>query len=131
MTKVEITQIGTGNHWLVDAPYYDSTAKIEIPAGFKTDLASIPRILWSIIAPFELSLAAPIVHDYLYNHAGLATNTSEGLIVFTRKEADVLLYKIALREGVKQWRCNCAYYAVRLVAWIVWRRNKASNVTKK
>ena len=38
-----------------------------IPKGFKTDLASIPRILWSIFPPQKSEFVTPsILHDYMY-----------------------------------------------------------------
>jgi len=39
-----------------------------IPAGFKSDGATIPRLLWWFIPPFKPKyLPAVIVHDYLCN----------------------------------------------------------------
>lgn len=38
-----------------------------IPKGFRTDLASIPRILWPIFPPHKAEFVTPsIVHDYMY-----------------------------------------------------------------
>lgn len=39
---------------------------IIIPKGFKTDLKSVPNILWSIVSPYGDFLLAVIIHDYLY-----------------------------------------------------------------
>lgn len=36
-----------------------------IPTGFVTDLASIPRIFWPILAPFWSYAKASVLHDYL------------------------------------------------------------------
>ena len=33
--------------------------------GMKTDLASVPRIVWNIIAPWDVARAA-VIHDHLY-----------------------------------------------------------------
>ncbi len=39
---------------------------IEIPAGYQTNGANIPRIFWSIVPPFKPKyLPAVIVHDFL------------------------------------------------------------------
>lgn len=41
--------------------------KYTIPKSFKTDLASIPRVLWSIYSPLDSKTIIPaILHDYLY-----------------------------------------------------------------
>ena len=42
-----------------------TTRTITVPKGYVTDLASVPRICWSFIAPFDVARAA-IVHDLLY-----------------------------------------------------------------
>jgi hypothetical protein len=43
----------------------NKTESITVPTGFITDLASTPRLLWNVIAPFDVARAA-IVHDLLY-----------------------------------------------------------------
>ncbi len=40
---------------------------INIPKGFRTDLSSSPRILWSIFPPYGDFLIAALIHDYLYS----------------------------------------------------------------
>ena len=44
---------------------YLNGEKLKIRKGFLFDLASIPRPLWTLIAPFELSIVAPLVHDFI------------------------------------------------------------------
>jgi hypothetical protein len=39
--------------------------KITCKKGMKTDLASVPRIVWNIIAPWDVARAA-VIHDHLY-----------------------------------------------------------------
>ena len=39
--------------------------EVTVPAGYITDLASVPRIAWAVIAPFDVARAA-VVHDILY-----------------------------------------------------------------
>ena len=38
---------------------------IDVPAGFKTDFASIPKFLWSFLTPLGLYLKAAVLHDYI------------------------------------------------------------------
>lgn len=79
--------------------------KYVIPKGFKTDLASIPRILWPIIAPQYSGFIAPsILHDYLYrcnNHV-------------TRLYADEVLYSALIVENVTAFTASKFFLAVRL-----------------
>lgn len=110
--------------WRLDQPYslaFDDY-RIRIPAGFEFDLASVPRPLWWLIAPFELSIAAPLIHDFLYRSAG---RPPAGTVVpprtFTRAQADRLFLEIMRREHVAAWRRKLAYLAVRLFGSFWWR----------
>ena len=52
--------------WIVTEPLVYITKQgesISVPAGFPTDLASIPRPLWWILPPTGDYLPATIVHD--------------------------------------------------------------------
>ena len=85
--------------------------------GFRSDLASIPRLFWAIIASFELSLLAPIMHDLIYRSGGRVILphgevTPTGRI-FERKEADDLFLELMTRAKVSYWKRNVAYLAVR------------------
>ena len=49
----------------VDIKSTPSTLLITAPVGYETDLASIPRITWNIISPWDVARAA-VIHDVLY-----------------------------------------------------------------
>ena len=94
--------------------------------GFKTDLASIPRLLWGFIASFELSLVAPIVQDLIYGSAGTVA-LPDGEVTpadkrFDRKEADDLFLELMTRSKVAYWKRNVAYLAVRAFGGSSWRQ---------
>lgn len=79
-----------------------------IPKNFDTDLASIPKGAWFIMAPFHASLIRPaIVHDWFYR------KTCD----FTRYETDLIFYYMLKNEGVSTTRASIMYYAVRLFGW--------------
>lgn len=92
---------------------YDINIKIEdnvytIPNGFKTDLASIPRIAWQVMTPAHSSLIRPaIVHDWFYR------KTCD----FNRKDTDLIFYHMLRNDGVGLFRASIMYYAVRLWGW--------------
>ena len=94
------------------------------PKGYKFDLASIPRPLWSIIAPFELSTLAPLFHDLIYEFKG--NMPSDDYISpfpfrrFVQKDADDLFFRLMVAEGVSRWKRNAAYVAVRSAGWTYW-----------
>jgi hypothetical protein len=68
-----VTYSGNGR-WRLEAPYTytDGETAITIPASFDFDLSSVPRIFWPLVAPFELSIVAPLVHDFLCRYTGQA-----------------------------------------------------------
>jgi len=112
--------------WRLEHAYALNTQAhtIVVPAHFEFDLASVPRALWWLIAPFELSIAAPLVHDFLYHCAG---QPPAGCVRppkrFTRLETDAVFRETMDKEGVSQWRCAAAYRAVRCFGMWSWGRD--------
>jgi hypothetical protein len=85
--------------------------KITVPAGFKTDFASVPRLFWRIIPPWGRYSAAAVVHDYLYE-----TNSVD------RAEADQIFLELMKRLGVPLWKRQLMYRAVRIGGWLPWKK---------
>ncbi len=78
---------------------------IVVPEGFKTDLASIPRILWSVFPPQYSKYVYPaIVHDFMYE-TGLTK---------TRKEADDIFYNLLVNNKVTKPVAFIMWVSVRL-----------------
>ena len=120
-----VTYIGPGNLWRLemDYQYQDGSNLITVPEGFEFDLASIPRAFWWLVSPFELSIAAPLLHDFLYAHKGDPPPGSiEPSRAYTRKQADQLFRRVMEFEGVAAWRRGLAYAAVRSFGWIGWKK---------
>jgi len=117
-----LTWIGDGRWRLeTDYAYRDGEAVITAPAGFQFDLSSVPRVLWWLIAPFELSIAAPLLHDFLYLYgASPPAGSIEPPRTYTRAEADRLFYGIMRAEGVPGWRRMLSLAAVRLFGQNAW-----------
>tara|TARA_Y100001963_G_C6746542_1_gene431897 strand:+ start:721 stop:1197 length:477 start_codon:yes stop_codon:yes gene_type:complete len=98
------------------------TGKVSCEKGMITDLASTPRILWNLIAPWDVARAA-IIHDHLY--AALRgyyseRDTNENWSYITWKNGKELADKIFLM-GMKSadpkvpcWKIYPAYWAVHL-----------------
>jgi hypothetical protein len=98
--------------WSPDPSHQSRLATVEVPAGFVTDFASIPRMFWSILPPDGAYTYPAIVHDYLYW-------TQDR----TRETADEILY-----VGMKEFRVSEAtattiYKAVRLGGGSAWNGN--------
>lgn len=119
-----VTFIGPGNVWRLEQPYpyQDSDHTITVPEGFRFDLASVPRIFWGLISPFDLSVVAPLLHDYLYKNGGNPPGAIEPPMAYTRAQADELFRRVMEVEGVATWRRNSAYLAVRAFGRWAWRR---------
>jgi hypothetical protein len=109
--------------WRLEETYsYSHTGhQITVPAGYKFNLASVPRLFWFLIAPFELSIAAPLIHDFLYDYRGVPPDGSiTPPKTYSRKEADGIFREIMEKENVVGWRRFFAYWAVRLFGWFAW-----------
>lgn len=95
-------------HICNDIKFIINKKKFFIPSKFKTDLASIPKIAWPIMAPSHSSLIRPaIVHDWFYRMT----------CDFNRKETDQIFYYMLKNEGVSTLKASFMYYAVRLFGW--------------
>lgn len=86
----------------------DDHGLITVPAGFKTDFASI-RVLHNIFLFVLYALLAgygnyaATVHDWLYTAGPL-----------TRKQADAVLYRGLRAEGIARWRAWLFWSGVRI-----------------
>lgn len=76
---------------------------VTVPVGFKSDLASIPRVFWSIYPPFGKYNGAVIIHDYLYTTKILPRNLS-----------DDILFEQMKSDGVDTFTCVLFYITVRI-----------------
>ncbi len=84
-------------------PGDDKSDVTEVPAGFITDLASVPRIFRVLLPPDGRYAKAAIIHDYLYDNA-----------LRTKKEADRVFLEGMKVLGVPKWKRLVMYCAVRL-----------------
>lgn len=89
--------------WHVEVRGFEFT----VPAGARTDGASIPRMLWRVCGhPLETPrVYAATLHDWLYGG---------GAGGITRKEADECYYALLRHFGVAGWRAKIEYWALRM-----------------
>jgi hypothetical protein len=109
--------------WRLEAAYgyFDDPNQITVPNQFAFDLASVPRPFWWLIAPFELSIAAPLLHDFLYRYQGKPPGSAvDPPRTYSRRETDLLFRTIMTQEGVPAWRRAAAYRAVRWFGAAAW-----------
>ena len=80
------------------------TPEVTVPCGFKTDGASVPRILQNIFPAVYKYFPACIIHDYMYS----------GLLPNTKRQADDLFDTNLKRLGISSWYRIPMVAAVRL-----------------
>lgn len=96
----------------------DNNGRVTCKTGMKTDLASVPRIAWAVIAPWDVARAA-VIHDHLYAVLRSYYN-SEGMNKKTWRRARKLSDKVFLwgmksaDPKVSVFKIYSAYWSVRL-----------------
>ena len=113
--------------YVVGAPYAVSyklrgetgTRKITVPKGMLTDLASVPRAAWALVAPVGPHLEASIAHDFLYiawQDLGREARDAD------RSFADNIMHAGMVEAGVDRSQIVMIYSAVRAFGGQVYRK---------
>ncbi len=84
-----------------------------VPAGFVTDLASVPDIAEPLLPRNGEYSTAAIIHDYLYWTQSC-----------TREQADNLMSIVMKETGVAPWKALLIYGAVRLAGQRAWDQDR-------
>ena len=93
---------------------------VEVPAGYETNLASVPRLLWPIFPPFGVYNRAAVIHDYLLDQGG------------HRFLADAIFRECMAILGVPWYRRVAMFYAVRMYSiWVTWRKRNGVRRTSR
>ena len=66
--------------WKPDQPETAGHGNISVPKGFVTDLASIPRLFWTIFPPAAAYSYPAIIHDYLYWFQPCSRETADNIL---------------------------------------------------
>lgn len=108
---------GTSKRWQLSAPFEFVADGIayQVPAGFYTDFASVPRFLHPLLNPYELG-CGPIPHDFGY-FTGL----------MSQSYWDEVFAACMALDGISWWRRVAAYNAVRTFGGFVFRRYRQHN----
>jgi hypothetical protein len=105
------------DNWILtqDFWYDEHGERKKIPRGFVTDLASIPKIFWNLISPWELGDTGPLKHDWRYR------NGIDG----TQKDADDGLMEDMKADNVPKWKRDLAYAMLREFGRSSWNSRSA------
>ena len=92
--------------------------KITVRKDFVTDLASVPRMCWAFVAPWDVARAA-IIHDLLYKrirqYRGAGGKYKK--IIKEAKKASDNVFHMAMKDAeppIAGWKIAAAYYSVRM-----------------
>jgi hypothetical protein len=96
-----------------------TTDEITVPAGFVTDLASIPRWAWTILPPDGPWVKAAVIHDFLYQTKGTGVwkghpSGDTRPTPYTRAQADGILREAMEDRQVGPVARNIIWAAVRV-----------------
>lgn len=116
VTPLDLRHIGERQFELTKVLIYRDSRGVlwEVPAGFKTDLASVPRIAWYLFPPSGDYAAAAALHDYL--------TAMLPKIKLSQKVADSLFLEAMKTAGTSALRRYPIYWSVRVFA--VFRNTK-------
>ena len=106
-----------GHDIVVYLPLDDSglLKRFVIEKGFRSDLGSIPRLFWAIIAPFEIGVIDAITHDWSYKNQ-----------IDCRAWCDWVLLKAMRDNKIAWWKRKSVYGLVRTYGRKAWNRHAAN-----
>ena len=110
------------NIWQLDEPYsyvLGTGCLVTVPAGFRTNFGTVPRVFWRLISPAEMREAA-LIHDYLSNEHQGCQPSEIPKSGYSRWIADAVLYEVLADMDIagpsRRW---LVFRAVR--AWAIWK----------
>ncbi len=127
-----VSPLPDGRTWIIRKKFgygigtENSNTYIDVPIGFMTDFASVPRLLWAIIPQWGTYGNAAVIHDYCYCHQHITIKknrqiTEKGI---TRKRADEIFFEAMGVLKVPFYYRYPMYWAVRAFGWHRWRFNE-------
>lgn len=93
----------------------DTVGLIQVPPGFLTDLASVPRLPLMFLLFGSTATRPAVVHDWLYDRQRV-----EGRAI-TRAQADDVFCEASDADGQPAWRSRVMWSGVRAGGWAHWR----------
>lgn len=91
---------------------FDYHFEFEIPQGYLTDGATVPRFLWSFVPLWDECTMPVVIHDYLCNERLITINNQPRYI--DRVTADNLFLAAMEFQGISKMKRFIIYNSVRL-----------------
>jgi uncharacterized protein DUF1353 len=85
---------------------------VDVPTGFVTDFASIPRLFWSMLRPDGEYAYAAVIHDFLYWTQTRSREEADSIFLLAMKDFDIAevtvttIYDAVRIGGGKAWKEN-------------------------
>lgn len=105
-----------GTNWFLTQPLRyqipGGQAIVEVPVGFQTDFASIPRPFWSILPKWGKYGPAAVAHDFLYWDQRCTREQADAVLLLAMAESQVnpvhraLIYRAVRWGGAIGWKAN-------------------------
>jgi hypothetical protein len=105
MTSLQVEHTDEGEWRLLSPLVYrsDIAGQIEVPQGYVTDFASVPRLPMVYLLAGDTAHEAAVIHDWLY-----------ALGTVARSVADDVFREAAAASGVAWWRRWMLWLGVRV-----------------
>jgi hypothetical protein len=102
-----VAVVEDGDHWRLIKPliYEAARERFVVPAGFRTDFASVPRVLTWLVPRTGKHNRAAVLHDWLTRQPDVS-----------RKDADGIFLRVLRELGVPPVRRRLMYLGVR-ISW--------------
>ena len=116
LTDLTVTKIKTGQWELAGELKYESDIVedlICVPAGTRTDFASVPRLPLAYLLAGNTAHRPAAVHDWLYSKQ-----------MYEKKIADKIFLEAMKVVGINWFRRKTMYFAVRLGGFKAWNSYK-------
>lgn len=106
----------------------DGDEYVRVEAGFITDFASIPRVLWWLWPPSQGPyLAAALVHDCLYKTGYVVNRHTGERRAIARDESDDVMKEIMEICETPLATKRAIFRGVRLGGWHAWRKHRKAD----
>ena len=100
---------------------------VEVPPGFETDLASVPRLPFIYLMWGDRAHREAVLHDYLYRVGSQIRLSSILMIGIPKEEADWMFREAMIGQGVSWYIYHPMYLAVRCAGSSSFNKRKTTD----
>lgn len=124
-TRLKAEALDEAEKWRLLSPLvfeHPLCGRREVPAGFITDLASIPPFFRRIFSVNDRHREEAVVHDYLYAIGGVLS----AFLSLSRSECDTIFKDLMRADDIHWLTVVPMYTAVRIGGWVRFGNDKIS-----